>query len=465
MKFTDYSLIGGGTANPCEMISRYLLHEQSGGGLKDFIAQFDFDSADEIAKAIRLFIQCVALDPYMRAKHVGELNPLAAVIFSRYNKIMTDAGKIDKYPQALAGEIWHGGYNRARLAERTAGLFDTHTPDSDAFNAAAERIRNVYNLTPIDIDKLHFFVEQVKAGATFPNSLRRMLYIWGVAKMTGKTTSATMLVSLLNGDTNENNIARYSTSLANEMQIKSFAVPKISECNVCLMDECFYADMGKTYADFKRFLTSSNGRARLPFGQEFMWTGQPNYVATSNDPLRKFIKDWGDRRYLSVEFTGKPTENLTFPEIKALWSAFVLNSTRTKSWEEWAAELAPASNEKGDRQEIADELELELRKSAMLQRVLNMSTPSTAPACPQNHVSLKTFVDLFAETMGNAEAKARRGEIETAVVNVYGPRYSSTGYWLLSRLQEKANDLQNDINRTYYESESVESVQNVDLPF
>ena len=263
---------------------------------------------------------------------------------------------------------------------------------------------------------------------------------------TGKTTSATMLVSLLNGDTNEANIARYSSTLANEMQVKSFAVPKISECNAVLMDECFFADMGKMYADFKRFITSSNGRARLPYGQEFEWVGQPNYIATSNDSLQKFIKDWSDRRYLSVEFKARPTERLDFDEIKALWASFVLNSTRDKDWSTWAEELAPVSEEKGDRTEVTEELEIDLRKLAMIERILALSTPSKSPACAQNHVALKTFVDWFSESMGTVEAHKRKAEIEAAVIKVYGARYSTSNYWLLSNLQDTAQKMKNEIN-------------------
>ena len=445
-KLTQYNTTDGGRENPCELVSAFMLWEREGGTLSSWLEQFDFDTREEIEKAIRLFIRTVTLDDYMRKKHLEEENPYAAAVFTRYSKIMTDANRLDKYPVSLSGEIWHGGFSRKRLESRTAALFGSVTPDASKYAEACERIKRVYSLTDVDVEKIHFFVEQTKAGDKFPNSLRRMLYIWGSTMKTGKTTSATMLVSLLNGDTDESNIARYSSTLANEMQVKSFAVPKISECNAVLMDECFFADMGKMYADFKRFITSSNGRARLPYGQEFEWTGQPNYIATSNDSLQKFIKDWSDRRYLSVEFKAKPTERLSFEEIKALWAAFVLNSQRTKDWSAWADELAPVSEEKGDRTEVADELEIDLRKLDMLERVLAMNTPTKSPASAQNHVALKTFVDWFSESMGVMESHKRRAEIEAAVIKVYGERYSTTNYWLLTSLQETAQRLKDEIN-------------------
>ena len=464
-KITEFELTDGGLQNPCELVSNYLLWEQDGGTLQSWLEQFDFDSREEIEKAIRLFIRTVSLDKYMRRKHLEEESPFAAAVFTRYSKIMTDANRLDKYPVTLSGEIWHGGFSRKRLEQRTERLFGSVVPDAAKFNAAAERLEKVYSLSPVDIEKLHFFVEQVKAGEKFPNSLRRMLYIWGAEMKTGKTTSATMLVSLLNGDTNESNISRYSSTLAQEMQVKSFAVPKISECNAVFMDECFFADMGKMYSDFKRFITSSNGRARLPYGQEFEWTGQPNYVSTSNDSLRKFIKDWSDRRYLSIEFKGKPTEKLSFPEIKELWADFVLNSERTKNWAEWAEELAPVSEEKGDRTEVTEELEVELRKSVMIERVLALMTPNNSPSNPQNKVSLKTFVDWFSESMGVVEAHKRRAEIEAAVLKVYGARYSTTNYWLLSSMQDVALSLKNDINKPDVKVEPVQEDDDDDLPF
>lgn len=467
MKIGIYKTDNGGLSNPCEMVSAFLMWEQDGGTLQGWLEQFEFESREEIEKAIRLFIRTITLDEYMRRKHLSEENPFAAAVYTRYAKIMTDANKLDKYPVTLSGEIWHGGFSRKRLEQRTEKFLNSTKPDAAKFAETTARIKRIYSLSDTDIEKIHFFVEQVKAGASFPNSLRRMLYIWGAEMKTGKTTSATMLTCLLNGDTNEHNISRYSSTLAQEMQVKSFAVPKISECNAVLMDECFFADMGKMYADFKRFITSSDGRARLPYGQEFEWLGQPNYISTSNDSLRKFIKDWSDRRYLSVEFKSKPTEKMTFDQIKRLWADFILHSERTKSWSDWADELSPVAEEKGDRTEVTEELEIELRRLTMLERILAMNTPSNSPANPQNKVALKTFVDIFAESMGVMEAHKRKSEIEAAVLKVYGPRYSTTNYWLLSELQRRAREMKDDINNNNpNETATAEPETDVpDLPF
>lgn len=467
-KITRYNTKNGSYDNPCDLISQYLIWEEEGGTLQSFIEQFDYDSREEVEKAIRLFVRTVSLDAYMRKKHLEETNALAAIVFYRYSKIMNDARAVDKFPFTLSNEIWHGGFSRKRLEKRTAALFGSITPDANQYAIAAAKIKKVYWLNDVDIEKLHFFVEQTKAGAAFPNSLRRMLYIWSEKKETGKTTSATMIVSILNGDIDENNIARYKSQLADEMQVGSFKVPRISECNAVLLDECFYADMTKMYANFKQFMTSANGRARLPYGQEFEWTGYPNYVATSNDSLSRFIKDWGDRRYLSVEFREEPAEKMNTESVKGLWLDFILNSQRTKPWDEWAAELAPMSEEKGDRTVVSEELEIEFRKLPMIERVLAMQTPSASPSNPQNKVSLKTFVDWFGESMGSVEAHKRKAEIEAAVTKVYGPRYSTTNYWLLSELQKVAYEMKYQINKAdevpLVEPEKIEESE-IKLPF
>ena len=104
------------------------------------------------------------------------------------------------------------------------------------------------------------------------------------------------------------------------------------------------------------------------------------------------------------------------------------------------------SEEKGDRTEVTEELEIDLRKLDMLERVLALTTPSKSPACAQNHVALKTFVDWFSESMGVMEAHKRKSEIEAAVIKVYGARYSTSNSWLLTSLQDTALALKNEIN-------------------
>ena len=264
--------------------------------------------------------------------------------------------------------------------------------------------------------------------------------------MPGKTTIARMLTAILIGSTNWLNSQQWSSDLAYEMQIRAYAVPKITECSVVMMDECFFADMGKMYADFKRFITSQNGRARLPYGQEFQWFGNPNYIATSNEPLQTFIKDWNDRRYLSIELKKKPME-LQFAEIFNLMANFVLSSTRTKDWKEWADELAQVANVDGERQEFANEFENELLHNEFADEILNRDYNANSRVANCNRYTLKFFVDYFSRY--NNDERKRRGEIEVAVSNVFGEpeTYGGAKFWLIDKLRDKALTIKANNNR------------------
>lgn len=444
-KFAELSRLPK-NGEPCAMVKAYYEHILQLGTLATFLEGFDFESRDEIQRAVIDLHYTIYGDPFMSNKKKRDNDPMLAMLYIKAEKLLVNEGRLDKLAVTLSGDLWHKFFAPRIKRERFERMFSV-TPDIDRFAEVSQRIMMVYGLDYTDIEKLRFFVEMVKARDNFPPSLRRMLYIWGKTKKTGKTTCAKMLVATLNGsDDWQNTDPDYTTTLANEMQIGGFKVPKIASCYCCMMDECFYADMGKTYHDFKRFLTSSGGSARLPYGQEFQWTGFPNYVATSNEPLKTFIKDWNDRRFLSVEFKTQPTEALDFPAIHDLWRDFVLNSTPREGlgWQEWSEQIAAYSDEEGERQTLSTEYAIEMRKPEFLNKLLNMVDGKSATS-PDNQISLKFFVDHFASTEGYAVSGHRR-EIEQAVTDVFGERWNGYKYWRLDLLRQQAAMMMTQVN-------------------
>lgn len=440
MRITDIISNNSTADKPSDLVANYLQWEQTNGVFAQYLLQFDYDSREEIAEAIRTIAYSVVTDRYMSSKRVQEDCPRYRCIYRRFSEICNKLDKFDRYPQALSGELWYGDYARRLLNRNTERMF-ADRPNADVYANTRSRIQSVYSLTDTDMDKITYFVQQTKAGAMFPPSLRRMLYLYGEKKKTGKTTTATMLICILNGDSDYTHINEYSTILSREMQIKNFAVPKIANCNAALMDECFYSDMGKTYADFKRFLTANNGSARLPYGQEFEWYGQPNYIATSNDPLRRFIKDWNDRRYLSVRFDAQP-QQMSFDEIYEMWRVFCVNVPEVNDWYARTREIEQVSFEIGEREERANEFEIELQQQQVISAIQNLQTNDSNRFAACNKITLKFFVDLFAQKIGTTEANRRRDEIEQAVLRVYGQRYSTQTYWLLPDLKKRIYELQ-----------------------
>lgn len=445
MKFNDYNRKNSTASNPSELVQQYMTHDMNGGSVSTFMQQFDFDTQEELKQSIRDLVYAVVEDKYIGNKSNQDNDAFVRMIARRFSDIACKADKMERYPRGMASELWGSHYSRKNLDMRVAAMFNEE-PNAFAFDNACNNLRMIYGLDDHDIEKIRFFVEQVKAGVSFPNSLRRMLYFWGETKKTGKTTCAKMITCILNGETDWEKVDKFSSNLATEMQIGGFKVPRISECNCVMMDECFYADMGKTYADFKRFLTSSNGRARLPYGQEFEWKGMPNYIATSNDSLQKFIKDWDDRRYLSVEFKAEPHFKYDFQQIYAIWWEFVVNSTPVKDWAEWADDMFNYSNEEGERSVYANEFENELRQNEFCDIILGKAWNAGSPTSNTNRVTLKYFVDYFAEH--NPDARKRRGEIERAVVAVFGERYAGGSFWIMPTLREVANKQKEENNQS-----------------
>lgn len=439
MRFKELK-IEYGNGQPCELVSRYCEHVLQHGTLTSFLQSFDFTSRDEIQQAIIDLQMAILLDPYMQDKHKRMADPVLQIVYRKAELLVSNEGKLEKCAATTSGDIWHKHFAPLIKEQRFAAMFSAK-PDAKKFEAASFRIMQTYGLDYADMEKLHFFVEMVKAKDQFPPSLRRMLYIWGRTKKTGKTTCAKMLVSVLNGsDDWDKTDPEFTTTLANEMQIGGFKVPKIASCHCCLMDECFYSDMGKTYHDFKRFLTSNGGSARLPYGQEFQWTGLPNYVATSNEPLQTFIKDWNDRRFLSVEFKTAPTVKMDFADIYQLWKAFVVNSTpKTDNWQEWSEKIASYSDEEGERQTLSTEYAVELRKPEFLNYLLSLNDGRSATS-PDNQITLKFFVDWFGKSEGYAVSGHRR-EIEQAVTDVFGQRWNNYKYWRLDLLRQQAGEM------------------------
>lgn len=461
MKITDYNSKNSNSDRPSDLAAAFIAASERGDTMVAFLSQFDFDSREEIERAIVELCRAMCDDKWLGSKQTQTSVPSMKCLLRRFTDIFGKQSQIDKYPAAISGEMWHGNYARMRREKMVNDMFD-RAKDFTRYNAAYERLTECYGLSEIDEKKLHFFVCQVRAGREFPDSLRRMLYVWGKKKKTGKTTLAKALVCVLNGSEDMERYAYFTTTLQTEMQIKGFAVPKIAECRCAMMDECFFNDMSKVYADFKKLITGRDGSARLPYGQEFTWQGLPNYIATSNEPLVNFIKDWNDRRYLSINLESEPVQKMTDREVLELVKDYCVNAPDI-DFHDFADDIFDASDERGEQTERADEFALDMQKEEFLSYIGNANYVAGNRFAVDNKISCKFFVDYFARQMGN-EAQKRRKEITKAAEDIFGERYMGR-FWLLDDLRKRADE----IKRGQYESErenEVESKEETDkLPF
>ena len=437
MKITEYNATNSTSDRPSDLAAAFIEANDKGDTMVAFLSRFDFDSQDEIRFAVIDLCKAICDDKWLGSKQTQMSIPSMKCLLRRFTDIYSKQDKMDKYPQAISGEMWHGDYARTKREKVVSRMFD-RPRDLTRYNAAYERMVACYGLSEMDEKKMHFFVCQVRAGREFPDSLRRMLYLWGRTKKTGKTTLAKALVCVLNGSEDIEEYTKFATDLQTEMKIKTFSVPKIAECRCAMMDECFFADMSKVYADFKKMITERDGSARLPYGQEFQWKGLPNYISTSNEPLVAFIKDWNDRRYLSINFESEPKETMTDGEVIELVKEYCVNAPDI-DFHEWADELYKKANEKGEKTERAEEFALEMQKEEFLSYIKNATYIAGNRFAADNRISAKWFVDFFVRSMGT-EAHKRRAEILEAARMVFGEKYNDR-FWLLDDLRKRADEI------------------------
>ena len=330
---------------PSELVGRRIISETHGESLADFLKAFDFDSEPEIYEAVRWLANRLTEENYMTIKENRKATSVD-VLYKRAMRLRVN-NTLDKFASNVAAECWQRYFLPTIRRELVASMFCGQPVEAEYRKAAAE-MAETYNLTAADVEKFRFFVCQTKAGEAFEKSLRRMLYVWGKRKKTGKTTLAEAMVAVLNGERTPGAVP--TSSLSREMQIDNYAVPVIATYRCCVLDEAFYRDMKKTYSRFKAMMTATSGTARLPYGQTFTWNGCPNYIATSNDSLQKFIEDYNDRRFLAVEFTATPKE-LTEGELFDLVYRFCFHAAppEGKTWREWASDIAATADEIGAR--------------------------------------------------------------------------------------------------------------------
>jgi hypothetical protein len=351
----------------------------------------------------------------------------------RAKSIWDSDSNFDKAKSTIVDELWHSHFERKYFDERWRTFLSSAVRKD--WSLVVARLTDAYGFTAEEVERLRFFVCQVKAGREFPPSLRRMLYLWSKEKMTGKTTIAKALASALNGG--EKDASRYSSDLATELGIKSFALPKISAMNAVLLDECFFRDMNRSYPSLKKRLTMNDGSARLPYGKEFEWRGCPNYIATSNEPLSTFIADWNDRRYLSIEMR-KP-RRMSEKAIRDIWTDFVVAAEPPMTWTEWGEKMAVTADEKGAMTERADEFEVILTGANFASYINNKDYNVSSPHHPDHRITATTILTFMRENLKDARMAEYRQEVIAAAERVFGPRVKVGGclVWWLGEMRER----------------------------
>lgn len=445
MKFKEIKREKGTKTVPGTIAQLALDAVDEGLTFADLLQKFDYDSIDELREALTEVIRAGATDPavceYAKSKDGKPAVTSAVTLNRRAKNIWDNDSNFAKTKSTIVDELWHAHFERKYFDERWQTFLSS--AERKDWSLVVARLTDAYGFTAEEIERLQFFVCQVKAGRDFPPSLRRMLYLWSKEKMTGKTTIAKALASALNGG--EKDASRYSSDLATELGIKSFALPKISSMNTVLLDECFFRDMNRSYPTLKKRLTMNDGSARLPYGKEFAWRGCPNYIATSNEPLASFIADWNDRRYLSIKMR-KP-RRMSEKAIREMWTDFVVAAEPPMTWTEWGEKMAVTADEKGAMTERADEFEVILTGATFASFINNKDYNVSSPHHPDHRITATTILTFMRENLKDARMAEYRQEVIAAAERVFGPRVKVGGcmIWWLGDMRERLAQVRSEM--------------------
>lgn len=361
-RFFSLSTNDGTIEKPCSLLAKFFVGiDRRGDDLGKFIAMFDdIDTEEKTEQAIERFLTTYDCSDYIaniRAKKDKERTERERQIVTLHQRFHNlKVNKVEKIT-VMSQTLWVSEFVQRDRAKRLDKIRNKGNQNPDAFNSAYQRIKCIYGFSDEDMEKIRYFVERVKAFDGVLPSYNRMLYIWSAKKGTGKTTIASMLVSILNGEDKWNSGTTFHSSLAVEMQHDKFAIPLVHKFACAQLDECFYRDMRKSYAKFKNMMTTKDGSTEIKFGGIVSWFGMRNYIATSNEPIKRFIQDVNDRRFLVINMENTPAEDYStrMDVLFSIWKDFVYNSTPAKPIEQWYNDFGI---EEGDKQDNIDAVKL-----------------------------------------------------------------------------------------------------------
>jgi hypothetical protein len=314
--------------------------------ITDYLKSIDFEKENDIYLAIREIAKIVVSDPSARdEKSRKNLRVEYELFYTQFKRVCSTLDGLENFCKSTSVYLWSSYFLPKKLRERTEKMFSV-APDKDEFIKWKKKLIDIYSFSDLDIEKLSYFICQCKDDKIHP-SLNKVLYVWG-GKFTGKTTIGGTVVSILNGEEDLSNINMYTSELSRELQIGQFDIPICSSSNAVLMDEAFYADMKRTYNKFKSMITSRGCKMEVKFKSSVIVDCRRNYFLTSNEPLRNFVKDWDDRRYLEIRMDNRPKQ-ISFLEIYDIWKSFILNCypPNNISMKEWYEQLADKTLVKG----------------------------------------------------------------------------------------------------------------------
>ncbi len=413
-------------------------------------------------------VYCGGMDKWASNQNVESEYELRKIIFDAYREArLYESDKYHKmYPlyydlcvqakrifQNVSGnskidttaEIAFLEISKRKMKERVDKLFSVE-PDKNKYLEASKKMKEVYNFSDTDIDALRYFVCQVRKE-NFNPSLNKSLYLFSEKKMTGKTSIARTIASILNGGKSVIDGAQFESSFNVELQMNSHDLPACCKYNCVILDEAMPRDARKTYGRVKSMLTTNNVTYNQKYGSIKQLEAKRRYIFTSNEDISKIIQDESERRFIQIKMNSTP-ERLNDNEIYNLFLKFAVNCEPEKDIQKWYNSFDTiAGVERADK---------EYYKSSILScdnlyNLVNADFDNSK----NRYFALRFFVGLY---IIGKPTRDERDILESAIIELFGERHKNG--WLKTTVRDKLDKLRNND-----ESEGANVQVIDDIPF
>lgn len=408
------------------------------GGLQRWAEGLDVTGEKELSVRLMRAMRRTIAEPVFNNKKTADAFPPLANFFYFCQRLDRN-GKLLSEAVAVADVAWNGVICKRITKERADAIFGS--PDKEKYKAAVKRISEVYGMSLKDIEKLRYFVCQVRHEDHNP-SLNKSIYAWSDEKKTGKTTVAKSIVSIMNGDVLANSY-KYESTLATELQFGDHDLPLTAIYECVLLDEAAPKDTTKSYNSFKSKLTNNGCKYNPKHRGVISLKCNRNYFFTSNDDPKEFVRDKKERRIMSIKFNDIQ-EKLSFDDIYALWLEFCTNCEPESNWSKWYDSFESVDGAASfDIIEVRDEL--------LLQKDV---------VFPSQSKTYTTVKQIAGHIYKNEPTPAQKKAVAEAM-NLYFEKCrlsSNKSYFSVMLCRERVEELR-------LNEDTVEETEEDDLPF
>lgn len=379
--------------------------------INDYIESKTFNSQREIHTLCKKIYSEYLNEPcFLNEKTMAKVYGQRGVAFStQMRNLSRNVDSMEKWAEGTANQFWFGTNALRCISKRVDDLMNVErTPEK--YREAIISLREAFNFSPLQIEMLKYFVCQSKEG-NCPASLNKTIYIWGKEKQTGKTTIAATIVSILNGEKDHFQVAKYKSVLAQELQFQSFVAPKICSCRAVLLDEAAPRDTSKMYNIFKTRITSDGATVRFIHKNQVELAAKSNYVMTSNDPPWEFVADESDRRFFEFNIE-KRHKKLSYAEIYDLFLNFIQQCYREREWQEWYDSMVKDTEVKGFENLNTNDIRSYIERNEFLKVIsegssqVSIGTFYQQVAIFEKNVAKKTIINCVTELFGEPIKKS-----------------------------------------------------------